>query len=459
MGFFNFFSKSKKSLLIFSGFFFFISSTCGNVEEENKIQHFCDLLHEARLFEAFDYYESNQLDTAGFEVIDWTYKAYKFNCFNQPDSAITYLNSLLTKYKEFSWEFFNQKIPHMLMLNYKAKQEYGEAVRICDDIMSWYRQYPDSINLINDTIVLKEIKNVWVQLMDEKKMEIHFHFSKTEVPMDTTFLTFKGIYNGIELNTLFDTGASCHLLMDRRTADKVKVNILSTDTLHHINDTILNSSYGILDSFWIGNLEINNIPVFIFNDGFFGIHNDSIKNANKELFESFDVVLGWDLMRMFGAVSLDFEIQCLVIEKPNVSSQKKNNLLICDKGVFLRSHINDIDFTGYFDTGSTINGLLLKKDFYLKFTDAFEVDSLDSNLALDVGYLTSYYTDLQYKNIKKVDWKIHEEQCVIENDLIVLLSDDPLIPGMADGVYGELFIKEFKKVYFDFANMNFYIGK
>ena len=114
---------------------------------------------------------------------------------------------------------------------------------------------------------------------------------------------FNAKWNGIGLQTYFDTGAPTTFIYNKSIAEKIGVKF-------NTNDTIVTSIYsrmitGIIENLELGEFTIRNVPVWVNIDAI--DTTDSLQVWCDYLLNSmFDIVLGMCVIKRLGVIEFDF---------------------------------------------------------------------------------------------------------------------------------------------------------
>ena len=174
--------------------------------------------------------------------------------------------------------------------------------------------------------------------------------------------------NGVELQTWVDTGFSSHLFMTKETAEEcgLQINPIETgkDSIM-VNGIQVGGGVSQVDSLYIGDLLITDVPVWVTDNEYVSFLPDSLasdeKNVNKydSVFGFTDVILGLPLLKMFGSVELDWtkEEMSFKLKSKILPSKEKPNMFLAQNVLYGHLSVDGNSFTGLLDSGASVCGI------------------------------------------------------------------------------------------------------
>ena len=286
----------------------------------------------------------------------------------------------------------------------------------------------------------------------------------------TIIYFFNASYNGHQpIRTLFDTGVSEYLIMDKMIAEQVGVRkypVYENDTTCTVNGMKVPGYLGILDSLQIGNIKLYHIPVEVI-DAKSIIHlSDTLAMTSCEkedithsFYELMKVSLDLNTMSLIGQIVVDPTNNRLSFPKePEIQEEARNkNMFRCEGRLFTQCKLNDIFVTTTIDTKSN-DYIRIDRCLYEKHEPFIPVDTLKEKR---FNYQT-VISDVPLDTFKVI---ARDPVVTFHNQIIHLEKDDHVCisslaqwgeayPEMVESVIGFPFLKHLgKKILFDFRNM------
>ncbi|MDR2040571.1 MAG: retropepsin-like domain-containing protein [Bacteroidales bacterium] len=454
----------KREVFLFFMLCFSISSYAQ--VQRNYAQELIDLLHTERYFEAREIkskyaYFLPQKDRA-FDLI---YDIHMALAFNKPDSAIVYLEEFLSNrdYERIMGPIIGSYYGRLVLV-YEECQRFEQSIDAVGKHLDYLERNPFSMDqkfieseiLIgqNKIVSLKEkLKNepLWRIVRDSDVQNIELK--------DSEYIRFDALYNGKVVETFFDTGSSLFCVMDEATANDIGVRISpNQDTMRMINGKPERALEGIIDEVELKGVKLYNIPVLILNSVSpmsTGLSPNDQSNIAKELLKEKQVVMGIPMMKMIGRFEFDWKANTFRISQ----RQEPGEISLASNFMFLRNvpylnlKINDIGFTGFFDSGSN-QFLNLTYPYCNSKSDLIELDT-QKQVYTRTGF-TGTETHIERQKVK--DPRVYFDGRKIGNDD---LDNDVYVADFSwshincrDGEAGVKFIKNIgSKCILDFDAM------
>ncbi len=443
-------------------------------EEAERIQQeLIDLLQTGKYFEAKNLYDTIcvKVDSI-YPFTESFYRMHIAGFENRLDSATFYLEEVIKK------RFFPDIIYLSLYEIYVTDlQDYQKASQILDRVRAYLKQNPDSINAEEKKIVedhLIELEEETTRRAAEPIIQIVRKNTKNSTPLlpdtalNTDHLFFNASYNGYKpIKTLFDTGVSEYILMDKAIAEETGVRkypVYKNDTTYTMNGIKIPGYLGILDSMQIANITLYHLPVQVIDvksmirDTF---ETDALKKEKitNEFYELMKLSIGLKTMNLIGRIVIDQANNQLYFpmnnEKPE--SRKKKNIFRCEKRLFTQLKINDIPITALIDTKSN-DYIRIDSNIYKKHKTYLPIDTLKAKK----NYYRMIITGKQTAPFEII---VKEPVVMFTNKVIHPEKDDyvwissfsqwgSFYLDMFEGTVGFPFLKRLgKKILFDFRNM------
>ena len=448
-------------LTIFSSVFFILPAFA----QRDYAKEIIDLLIKDRCFEARDLYIQNRDKLPqNDKKFDLIYKSRMSMFFNKPDSTTIYLEELLTNCID-SLGLSALSYYGYLLSAYDNNQQFEEGINLCDKSIEFIKRnifnmdydfFRNQINYVENkksSFKDRALNQPRIRIERNKSGEV-----KAIQLNDGEFIRFNAEYNGIQVETLFDTGTSFHFCMTKRLADKIGVKVISKDqdSIKNINNIPTRAFDGIIDSINIGDIKFYNIPVLVFYESMTASIPDTLdKSRIKSLFSDTQIMMGLPIMKMIGKFEFDWKIRMLSFpENTKIPvSNNSSNIFSAKNDLYIQLKINKLNYTGYIDTGSD-DFLHMTFSFYEKNKSNIKIDSITQKLIINNFFITGYFIDIPYEITKDVDIYFTNKY-INSADQKILITDSPVSHmNTFDGYLGIHFFKKLgSKVVFDFDNM------
>lgn len=455
----------KKNILFIV--FICLNLTCLKAQT-NCSQELFELLMQDDYFDACSYYKAYKTQITGDGELFYRYR--KCYLLNEPDSAAIYLNKLIDTYSD---SFYGCTKIHLCNLLVSLYMENGDYRNLAD-AYARVREIVQMPPFCNDTIwkdnqlaLLAEFEadarrrenspRICVSRCGNQKGTVKLH--------QGAFISTVAKYNGIELRTIFDTGSTFPVFISKKYADKCKFREipLPVDSIP-INNSMVRAGFAVVDSITVGSILISNAVALVLHDDLLSLLPDSVPlDENQEMqyktvVDSFDVVIGLPLLKLFGKIQINFprrEVAFLLREEVP-EDDGEADFYISQKRLFAALSINDVDFVGFVDTGDCHTCISLFYDFYTKnstgITLSEKMNELGVARIMDINPNSRFKAVInpviKYRNNKKnFLWKNSD-------DCIVWFDKQNSEEEQRDGRIGLPFFKRIgDKISIDFVNM------
>lgn len=453
----------KKVILIL---FFYIHLIPSSFAQRNYAQELVHLLLQGECFKAKEFHMqyADKLPEHD-KALDLVYKSHMALFFNKPDSATIYLKDLLISYEDFLGPLAPFYYGKLLRI-YTDSQQFEKGLNLCDQMTTHYNKYASQINknvLERELDLVENIKaSLRSRLNNESIIKIKRVDSVKSIELiKDEYIRFYSNYNGDSIETWFDTGVSNHFQISKKIADKIGVRAvhINQDSTQIVNGISQKGYEGVIDSITIGNINLYNIPVLVFNKGFTPYLPDSIddeiKRRVQEIFKDEQVIMGLPTMKLIGKFEFDRENSLLTFPE-NIKYTETNttsNIYFHDQRAYLELTINDLNYVGFFDIGSN-NFIDLSYPFYEKHKSLIQIDTIIQKPLLNNYSLTNTLVGAPYEIVKDPIVLLNNKKVNCEQAQIRVF-DDVQIPGtIIDGTVGINFLKGLgSKIIIDFDNM------
>ena len=438
-------------------------------------QDLIDLLQAGRYFEAKSLYDTIRIKVDSIHpFIECFYKGYMSGYENKPDSVAFYLEEMIKK--RFFPDILYMKVYGIYV---EQLQDYKKAEQTLDRVRSYLEHNPDSINAEEMKVVcdhLADSESRTMRQAAEPTIRIVRDDTGSSTPLladkilNDNYLFCNVSYNGHQpIRTLFDTGVSEYLIMDKTIAEQVGVRkypVYENDTTCTVNGMKVPGYLGILDSLQIGDIKLYHIPVEVI-DAKSIIHlSDTLAMTSCEkedithsFYELMKVSLGLNTMSLIGRIVIEPTNNRLSFPKePEVQEATKNkNMFRCEGRLFTQCKLNDIFVTTAIDTKSN-DYIRIDRCLYEKHEPFIPVDTLKEKKY-------NYQTVISGAPLDTFN-VIARDPVVTFHDQVILLKEEDHVcissltrwgktyPEMVESVIGFPFLKRLgKKILFDFRNM------
>ncbi|WP_278718405.1 retropepsin-like aspartic protease [Bacteroides caecimuris] len=452
----------KKILSVLSLSVFFVISSFA---QRNYAQELVDLLQQGKCFDAMDLCitHADQLP-ANDRVLEKLYKSHMSLFLNKPDSAAIYLEDLLTNHELIMGPMIGAYYVRLLQV-YDDTQRFKDGIKLCDKFLGYLKRNPFDLNqnIISSDInwtdsVKSALKN---RDLNEPRIKIvRTNNKKNAIKLNEgEYIRFNAQYNNIPFQTFFDTGVSEYFFVTKKIADKIGVRIIDTkqNGVIKFNGVETKALKGVIDKINIGNLELFNIPVMVFDAPFYShlpdTLNDLVRSKIEDTLSENQVIMGLPTMLLIGKVEFDWNKR--TISFPGYTGDEKTNNLpniyLVWRTPYTRLKINGLSYTGYLDSGDN-EFLSIEFPFYERNRSSIQIDSVIQKTPLSYHGMTGSAFNLPYEVVK--DPWIYSNGKQINPDERVIIVNRMRHFDSFDGTVGvHFFYRLGTKVILDFNNM------
>ena len=446
-------------------------------EESHRMgQDLIDLLQAGRYFEAKSLYDTICIKVDSIHpFIEYFYRMYISLFENKPDSATFYLEEMIKDH------LFSDMYPYSVLWEIYAEilQDYKNARQTLDRAESYLEQNPDSLNpekVKEHKEYLSDLKGQTERRSAEPTIRIVRENTENCTPLleDTVlqqgYLFFNVSYNGLQpIRTLFDTGVSEYVIMDKAIADQMGVRkypVYEHETTCTVNGIKAPGYLGVLDSLQMANITLYHIPVGVLDVRAMiniqdRVETDSIRRGyvTNLFYDALKVVLGLKTMSLLKNIVLDFDENqlCFPIDNEESSSRRDKNIFFSKNQLFTRLFLNKLPVMAFIDSGT---------DRYMDVNTRF-YEEHKAMIPIDFSVRNGPNYRMMMGRTRNTPFDIIADEPVImfNNKSISLRKGDnvyisslaqwgELYPDMLESVIGFPFLKRLgKKILFDFRNM------
>lgn len=455
----------KRACFILSFYICFITLSFA---QRNYAQELVNLLQQGKCFEAIEFREqyANRLPVHD-EVFDLLYKSHMSLFFNKPDSTIFYLEKLLgnQNYILNLGPTTGAYYGHLLRL-YRDKQQYDAGVNVCDNILDYLKRNPfmfDKNFIQNETKLVQDIKFAFsYRASKEPRIKIKKNGGGEKIRLnDSEYIKFNAAYNGVTIETLFDTGVSYYFFIEEDLANEIGVkNIrVEQDSIQMINGVPVRAYEAMIDSVNLGSVKLYNIPVMVFKGKFTSRLSNTLdqefKSGAEAVFKDRQIMMGLPTMKLIGKLEFDWKNRTLSFPGRTgfLGNSNGSNFFLIQDSPYLQLKINGLNFVGYLDTGSNVF-LNMAFPFYEKNEDTIQIDTLAQKTSFARHTLTGTISNIPCKVAKNI--KIDLGGKIVSNNKGETLIFNVFTSNVNifDGEMGSLLLKEMgPKIIIDFDNM------
>lgn len=450
----------------FSTLFLFVAVALSSFAQRNYAQELVDLVQQGRCFEArefrrqySDYLPKND------KLFDLLYNSNMALYFNKPDSAIIYLEDMLTNH-EFVIGPMVGSYYGKLLQSYEDLQQFDKGIELCDRIVAYFNRNPFDFtsDFVREQIEsIKKIKSSFIEKSNAPQIRIERNKSDEDQALklkESDYIRFNANYNGIEVGTWFDTGVTDYFIIYKGLADEIGVKITDKvqDSIKMINGVPKNAYRGVIDSIDLGSVKLYNVPVMVFLNNF-DSHlpdtlNDDIKSGFKSAFNDKHIIMGLLTMKMIGKIEFDRDKRTVSFPKNTKDPVTNNssNIFFIGNNPYMRLKINGLNYVGHLDTGAD-DFLILSSSYYDRNKTDIPIDTIIQKKPLSFFSMTSALQNVPHEIVKDAIIYSNGKQ-INQNGFSVLVLDRSSFMNLLDGIVGVNFFKMLgRKVSFDFDNM------
>lgn len=363
-------------------------------EEGGPSSNLRKLLSLRAYFEAKEYYAANA-DSITDDFAKLYYGSMMDIVYNRPVAAVPKLERLLAEYRDSL--NFRERVDMLLKLaeQFGKIGSYDKALALVGGRGFYIRQHEtitrhDSLyfteNMTYYRMMYESLKNAPISLERDLNDDAVIKLYKK----GKWDLTANIKCDGKKMKALFDTGVEVHAFMFEDKARKYGVKLGDPFMTQPNNGTASPASYGILPQICLGNVVLYNLPVLVFLDPLVGVDKETFgKKEYRELKKSidyFDIAIGVPAMLLLEKLTFDFNKGTVIISRSQ-SGGSESNMLI-DKITFFDVQANGQSFCPAFDTGSSLDAVIIFNDYYEQHKEFIPLDTLQTDKALfQMAYL------------------------------------------------------------------------
>ncbi len=453
----------KNFLTLLLTFTFILSSNA----QRNYSQELVNLLQQDKAFEAREFREqyADKLPSND-RALNVFYKAHMDLFFNKPDSAAIYIKDLLANYEYKLGPMIGVTYGKLLNI-YNSKQHYRDGMALCNKYMDCLRRNPfdrDSDFIRHEMAFIEnEKKTLGYRDVNEPRIKIERDNSgkdKTVRINDSEYIRFNARYNGVTVETWFDTGVSAYFTLTRSLADKLGTKLVnkSQDSVQMLNGVPTKMRVEVIEHIDLGDITLHNIPVLVLNERFTSRLSDTLSakvrsNVERE-FNDAQVIMGLPAMRLIGRIDFDWEKRTVSFPASTgkIGSEDSSNLFLAGDNLFLKLKINGLNWVGQLDVGSN-DFLIMGPSFYNENRRVIEIDTVTPKKPYHYHTLTGSSFNIPHEFVKNATIYLKGRRIDYANGEVLVLDKKSHF-NIFDGVAGvRLFKRLGPKITFDFDNM------
>ncbi|WP_302978702.1 retropepsin-like aspartic protease [Paraprevotella clara] len=282
---------------------------------------------------------------------------------NRSVKAISELKKLLEQeIEDDNWFLFLNGI---LLENYDNLHDYQSSQSICTNLLN-SKRFPKEIqeDIARRKAAYQSLTNH--PKFQVKKIRPDTCFAYTYMPFSHTITSISKC-NGIDASFIFDTGSSMSVI-NESSVGRLKIRVLQNDSIL-INGTTYGIR-GLIDSLQIGNYIFYNYPITILpsKKHKFSIEDSILSNKVKATInhlENTDLILGMSCLRFIEECQINTKKMNITLPYKSSNFPMKLPMQLPNNRLYLKTKINDINFIGFFDTGSE-SSIHINNSFYKK---------------------------------------------------------------------------------------------
>ena len=360
---------------------------------------------------------------------------------NRSVEAISELKKLLgQEIEDDNWFLFLNGI---LLENYDNLHDYQSSQSICTNVLKSKRFSKE----IQEDIARR--KAAYRSLANQPKFQLKrirpdTCFAYTYMPFSHT-ITSMSKCNGIDASFIFDTGSSMSVI-NESSVNRLKAKVLQNDSAL-INGT----TYGIrgfIDSLQVGNYVFYNYPITILPSKRHklsiedSIYTNEVKATMNHL-ENTDLILGMPCLRFIEECQINTKRMTITFPRESSNFPIKLPMQLPNNRLYLKMKMNDIDFIGFFDSGSE-SSIHINNSFYEKNSHKLPKQDGMSQTIRTLGF--NGPTNLSVYPLQPVQTNIVKKPL---REVFVLSQDE----YDHDGGIGNFIFKEADNIVFNFKEM------
>lgn len=434
--------------------------------QRNYAQELVDLMQQGRCFDAMDICINHAAQLpADDRALETLYNSHMSLFFNKPDNAINYLEDLFANYELAIGPAIGGYYGRLFQV-YDDTQRFKDGINLCDKVFNYLKRNPFDLNpdfISNEINWIDSVKSAlkYRDLNEPRIKIVRANDEKNTIKLnDGEYIRFNAKYNNIPLQTFFDTGVSEYFFVTKKIADKIGVRIIDTKQsgIIKFNGITTKALKGFIDKIDIGNLELHNIPVVVFDAPLYSHLPDTLNNLVRSKIEDDlsenQVIMGLPTMLLIGKIELDWEKRTISFPEDTVDVKTNNlpNMYLIGRTPYTRLKINGLSYTGYLDCGD--DGFLsMESPFYERNKSSIQIDSLIQKPPLTYYGMTGSTSNLPYEVVKD-PWIYSDGKHIAPDDNRVIIVNRMWHFNSFDGTVGvRFFYRLGTKVILDFNNM------
>ena len=360
---------------------------------------------------------------------------------NRSVKAISELKKLLEQeIKDDNWFLFLNGI---LLENYDNLHDYQSSQSICTNLLN-SKRFPKEIqeDIARRKAAYQSLTNH--PKFQVKKVRPDTCFAYTYMPFSHT-ITSMSKCNGIDASFIFDTGSSMSTI-NESSVDRLKIKVLQNDSIL-INGTTYGKR-GLIDSLQIGNYVFYNYPITILPSKKlqFSIEDSILSNKAKATInhlENTDLILGMPCLRFIEECQINTKKMNITLPSESSKFTMKLPMQLPNNRLYLKTKINDINFIGFFDTGSE-SSIHINNSFYKRNNHKLPIQDNTPQTIRTLGF--NGLTILSVYPLQPVQTNIVKKPL---KEVFVLTQDE----YDHDGNIGNFIFKEADNIIFNFKDM------
>lgn len=433
--------------------------------QRNYAQELVDLMQQGRYFDAKDLCINCATKLPSNDrALEVLFKSHMSLFLNKTDSAVIYLEDLLANHELIMGPNIGIYYERLFQV-YDDTQRFKDGVNLCDKFRDFLKRNPFDLNqdfISNRINWIDSVKSAlkYRDLNEPRIKIVRTNNKKNAIKLNEgEYIRFNAQYNNIPLQTFFDTGVSEYFFVTKKIADKIGVRIIDTKQsgVINFNGVATKALKGVMDKINIGNWELFNIPVMVFDAPFYSHLPDTLNNLVRlkiedDLNEN-QVIMGLPTMLLIGKVEFDWNKRTISFPE-NTEDKKTNNLpniYLIWRTPYTRLKINGLPYTGYLDSGDN-EFLSIEPSFYERNRSSIQIDSVIQKPPLAYHGMTGSAFNLPYEVVKD-PWIYSSGKQINPNKRVIIVNRMRHFNSF-DGTVGvHFFYRLGTKVILDFNNM------
>lgn len=432
--------------------------------QRNFAQELINLMQQGKCFEARElrkqYFEYLPLNDKTYDLV---YKSHMAMFFNKPDSISFYLEDLTTNHELAVGPVIAAYYGKLLQV-YDDTQQFEKGMKVCDRIIAYFHRNPFNLapDFVNNEIQQMESTKASFEYRNanEPRRRVERMSNKNAVTKlkDSSYIRFDAAYNGVPMQTWFDTGVSTYMLTTKKVAEEIGVRIVDKDTPKFMNGVQVEAWAGIIDCIDLKSVKLYNIPVIV-HDGHAPNLGDTLDSEAKSRLDTIrsekQVIMGLPLMKMIGKFEFDWKERTVRFPENTgePASNRSSNIYMSDNNLYQQLKINELNYVGHVDTGDD-DFVNMTFSFYEKNKSHIDIDSIAEKKPINHFRATGIFFNVPYEIVKAP--KIYSNDTRVDSRKSRVLITDGTLSHLNsfDGTIGAGLFKHLgSKVLFDFVNM------